>query len=297
MSVLAIKGHATRGNEVIEILKMLSGKNQNNVYSGKDTFHYYFIDNEDGYIRTKLYTVDCWTKLTYNIFTLEEFLEKFPYKIGNRVRVPEYESEVRISKMYWDGNEVQYEVVTDEVEWYSAEELNKFNEPNKEALRYLNKKANKQAKEIEKLLEPAKEIIENLIKIDIPKGYKFSGVDNRQIVFEKIKSQYPKTYEECCKVLEIDWERQNVHGYKTALLDAFQELLICRDAYWKLAGDWKPDWTDNNQLKHSIEVVFNNVECYDASGVNRVLVFPTAEMRDAFYEHFKDLIEQCKELL
>ena len=25
--------------------------------------------------------------------------------------------------------------------------------------------------------------------------------------------------------------------------------------------------------------------------------FPTEEMRDAFYENFKDLIEQCKELL
>jgi hypothetical protein len=30
---------------------------------------------------------------------------------------------------------------------------------------------------------------------------------------------------------------------------------------------------------------------------NHILVFPTAEMRDAFYENFKDLIESCKELL
>lgn len=30
---------------------------------------------------------------------------------------------------------------------------------------------------------------------------------------------------------------------------------------------------------------------------NYLLDFPTAEMRDAFYENFKDLIEQCKELL
>ena len=28
-----------------------------------------------------------------------------------------------------------------------------------------------------------------------------------------------------------------------------------------------------------------------------LFVFPTAEMRDAFYENFKELIEQCKELL
>ena len=27
------------------------------------------------------------------------------------------------------------------------------------------------------------------------------------------------------------------------------------------------------------------------------LAFPTEEMRDAFYENFKELIEECKELL
>jgi hypothetical protein len=31
--------------------------------------------------------------------------------------------------------------------------------------------------------------------------------------------------------------------------------------------------------------------------LNRILVFPTEEMRDAFYENFKDLIEKCKKFL
>ena len=30
---------------------------------------------------------------------------------------------------------------------------------------------------------------------------------------------------------------------------------------------------------------------------NKILVFPTIEMRDAFYDNFKELIENCKELL
>ena len=29
----------------------------------------------------------------------------------------------------------------------------------------------------------------------------------------------------------------------------------------------------------------------------QILTFPTKDMQDAFYENFKDLIEQCKELL
>jgi hypothetical protein len=30
---------------------------------------------------------------------------------------------------------------------------------------------------------------------------------------------------------------------------------------------------------------------------NHILIFPTPEMRDAFYENFKKEIEECKELL
>ena len=41
-----------------------------------------------------------------------------------------------------------------------------------------------------------------------------------------------------------------------------------------------------------------NIYTYEYHGSNNVLLaFPTEEMRDAFYENFKDLIEQCKELL
>lgn len=35
----------------------------------------------------------------------------------------------------------------------------------------------------------------------------------------------------------------------------------------------------------------------DFVGGSTIFEFPTLEMRDAFYENFKDLIELCKELL
>lgn len=123
MAQLAIKGHATRGKEVIEILKMLGGMMKGKLL-GTETFCAYYIDS-DGSIDYKHYS-----RFNDAIpLTLEEFIEKFPYKVGDRVRVFEYESEVRIDDMKWDGNEVQYEVFTDMTEWYSAEELNRFNEP------------------------------------------------------------------------------------------------------------------------------------------------------------------------
>jgi hypothetical protein len=40
-----------------------------------------------------------------------------------------------------------------------------------------------------------------------------------------------------------------------------------------------------------------NVITWKMQGGCRLLVFPTSEMRDAFYENFKELIEECKELL
>jgi hypothetical protein len=63
-----------------------------------------------------------------------------------------------------------------------------------------------------------------------------------------------------------------------------------------LGTPWKPDYTTDD-AKFCIcccgNVVTNGVT-YEA---NEVLVFPTEEMRDAFYENFKDLIEACNELL
>ena len=139
------------------------------------------------------------------------------------------------------------------------------------------------------------------IKIDIPKGYEFAKIDNdkQQIVFTKIQPQYPKDYVECCECLKHNPFINNVSGYKRDTIEALQTLITCRDAYWKLAGKemgldkpWEPDWNNLSTTKVYIRI---NKGYFTYS--SRVLVFPTAEMRDAFYENFRELIEQCKELL
>lgn len=267
MANLAIKGHATRGKEVIEILEMLGGKNRHEYVTDSDCFGF-FIGNET--TNKTIYYDWLWSFYDEDvIFTLEEFLEKFPYKVGDRVRVPEYESEVYISKMFWDGNEVQYEVVTDEVEWYSAKELNKFNEPNKE--------------------ETTEKEKNDWAKWDLPEGYEFQDKEGNVINTDVIKlvkkqSHYPKTYEECCDVLEIKYSSYCV-GYQEELLDNFQQLIVCRDAYWKIAG-WNP------KVKSDV-FYMNTLPSY----LRDLFPMPTEEMRDVFYENFKDLIIECVELL
>ena len=136
-------------------------------------------------------------------------------------------------------------------------------------------------------------------------GHTPQDVAKRLRNFLTPKPQYPKTYEECCDLL-VNYDKYSeilvaIAGvsYKANLIKSFTKLLICRDAYWEIAGKelglgkpWKPDW-DNLSTNH--EFIKINKGCFTYS--SRILVFPTEEMRDAFFDNFKDLIEQCKELL
>ena len=144
---------------------------------------------------------------------------------------------------------------------------------------------------------------------ECPQGYEFvdengNVINAQKIALEKKKKEYPKTYEECCKVL--DWNHRDYDrvGYESELLCKFQVLLLCRDAYWKIAGEemglwkpWTPDWKDNYEKKWTINFYQNEINLTNGPNVHFVLAFPTEEMRDAFYENFKELIESVKQLL
>lgn len=368
MATLAIRGHATRGKEVIELLKMLGGSGFS---EGQLISCAYFINNSG---TINIINVNGLSN-NYVTFTLEEFLEKFPYKIGDKVIVKERDKVVTITDMDWrNGREVIYETLfkDDCYECFSAEDLQPYKEPidkkkfpyeigtrvsvkskdikklativgisyNPSACMqyeikfdgedvvihyptdlmvpvqespgeqtYLNPKANKEIEEIKENLKKAKEIIEEAIKIDIPKGYEFAGVDddNQQVVFEKIGRQYPKTYEECHELM-VQWKEYDCNPNSELILcespiHDFCKIIVARNIYWKIAGEqmgldkpWEPDWTDTT-IKYCIERDFDVIEKNVSNHRGYVLAFPTEEMRDAFYENFKELIEQCKELL
>ena len=128
-------------------------------------------------------------------------------------------------------------------------------------------------------------------------------VDEGEYYAVRRKKEYPKTFLECCDVLNIgNLIERGVKGYKSNLLDTLQKLLICRDAYWKIASEemglgkpWEPDWNDG------CYVIFTKgdglIERDIQFGMNAILAFPTEEMCDEFYEAFKKEIEICKEFL
>ena len=154
------------------------------------------------------------------------------------------------------------------------------------------------------------------VEVVIPEGYGYV-VENDKLYFITKKKEYPKTYEECCEVLDFCGDyflttydadcmvKKEVYGILQQV-NSLTRLLICKSAYWKIAGEemglgkpWEPDW-DDDEWPDMYYISFDGKRLEKEKGYpccNMILIFPTAEMRDAFYENFKVLIEQCKELL
>lgn len=284
MSCLAIKGHATRGKEVVELLEMLGGRNVRNYAC--NLIDYAYSINGQGII--DWYIPHPNSPLV--IYTLEEFLEKFPYKVGDKVKIPNCVVACRVTNMIWNGIDMEYKTTNSEKTFFD-DELQPYKEETMEEKGTLV--------EIDLTREMC---VADEVEV-ILGDYEFVLKDGKPY-FVKKKPQYPKTYEECAKVLLERASVRNDIGYKGDLLIALQQLLVCRDAYWKIAGEqmdlgkpWEPDWLNTEQDKFVL-YTRNNVICLNRFVLgHKVLAFPTAEMRDAFLENFKDLIELCKELL
>ena len=151
----------------------------------------------------------------------------------------------------------------------------------------------------------------------IPNGYELKDengnvINATKIVLEKKKKEYPKTYEECCKVLDIEdrelvfngeYRASKLYWKQLGRLNILNKLLICRDAYWKIAGDemglgkpWKPN-DSSGYCTYAILRHTGHIRKSRPYADSELLEFPTEEMRDAFYENFKELIETVKEFL
>lgn len=313
MAQLAILGHKTRSEEVIEILEMLGGRNVRN-YACNLTDYAYSI-NGQGIIDWHIPHPNS----PLVIYTLEEFLEKFPYKVGDKVKVCGDNLGVIIG-MRWESGYIVYKVKLTK-NGYETSKTSENLQPYEEPM-YLNEKANKQAEEIAEILEPAKEIMEGVYayneincyhqdfgdKVRIRLGDDFEiKVEDKITYIVKKQPQYPKNYEECCKVLLLKPEHAtySVSGleYERYLIVNLQRLLICRNAYWKIAGEqmglgkpWEYDMS-KNEFVYAITYQYEHIQTCEIRYRNRLLTFPTIEMRDDFYKNFKELIEQCKKLL
>ena len=400
---LAIKGHPTRGKEIIELLEMMGGKNT--VYYGTDIKVIYTIDDK-GIIRSLFFNDTILMKMEYDIFTLEEFLEKYPFKVDDKVIDEADGCPGVVCEMKWDEDvsDMKYCVAFGngvDFGWFANDSINFFeikkNENLEETqsnqdidkvafrkefcercgsqrcsgqddeLEYCerfknlmdnsgnpsdkNHKMGPKSKLPSKYYEDKMEEIKSNQEYDelrmpldddenkfppfepmfkmndeleymVPDGYEITEVLKDKVFIKPIKSKHPKTYAECCDALSIaPYYNLRYHTYEHGYneyattnelcslqdkLNILGKLLICRKAYWKIAGEEmgldKP-WDSVYGCGEwgywiGYDINANKIYCQDSRILlNHLLVFPSEEMRDAFYDNFKDLIEQCKELL
>lgn len=123
---LAIKGHATRGKEVIEILEMLGGISRASFEGNLTDSAYIMMPNM--LIRVfPLYLVRYDSVPT---FTLEEFEKLYPYKVGDKVKCHDIWKGI-IESMEWHEGEVLYHV-RDSANGFIAHETKEYLYPYKE---------------------------------------------------------------------------------------------------------------------------------------------------------------------
>lgn len=298
---LAIKGHPTRGKEVIELLEMLGGNNIYN-FSGFDGYAYYVIGGCKNEIRAGKYIFGGEDKY---LFTIEEFLEKYPFKVGDKVVYTKFgdncdDYPVTIESMKWTGTTIEY--TFNDCVTCLAKDLKMWNgEPDAVISGiYLNS------------YDYADEVELNL------GDYKIEVRDGRTYAVKK-KPVYPNDYKKCCLIVggiaferHLQYDTTPSYKFEEDLRDSLEilrKLTICRNAYWKIAGEqmglgkpWKPDYTDESYeqgspIKYVIYYTGTHIIKGQKCTPSYILSFPTEEMRDTFYENFRNEIEQCKELL
>lgn len=293
---LAIRGHSTRGKEVIELLEMMGGENKFDYIGGITMFSYYVSGQVIYTDNTSIIEYD-----DFVIFTLEDFLAKYPFKVGDKVVYTKFgdncdDYPVIIESMKWTGTTIEY--TFNDCVTCLAKDLKMWTGEPDVAISgiYLNS------------CDYADEVELNL------GDYEIEVRDGRTFAVKK-KSKYPTTYEECCKILDYCGEyflttydagcvvNKKVVYEILQQVNSLTQLLICKLAYWKIAGEqmgldkpWEPD-LENEELyciqNYNKQITISRTN----TAFNKILIFPTEEMRDVFYENFKDLIEQCKELL
>lgn len=324
MRAIAIRGDKKRGAEVIALLEMLGGQNYNKC--GDCSYNYYHFTPQNSITFNEL----PYDENIYKLYTLEEFWEEFPYKVGDKVHIPRHNIDGEVCGMFWEPDEetIYYRCLCgrncNPVE--RAEDLLPITNKEPEPINIAE--ILKDAPIGTKLYSPlcgelkfggilydrdyATSIIAaNRIKGGAPiefyangKYYNcedgecliFPSKDNRDWATFNIEPQFPTNINDCGDMLGFN-RLQDEQDYRREGLDALRKLLICRDAWWKVDGNWEPNWADSDTDKWVIEHYHEDIRVDAYTNSNYILAFRTEEICEKFLETFRDLIEKCKDLL
>lgn len=305
---LLIKADPEKGVEVINQLLEFDGVKNKCSYTGKESVGGYFI-NGNKIIGCYEYPID--QSSYFKIMTLEEFQTKFPFKPGDQVII-KGDEDLQSTPVYkikegliWDSEheEVVYQldhIVRRLTTLAAASELILYTpDENEETIEKYN---------VERYLK-VWEKTEQGLEVVVNDKFELKEIDGKFYLTEKRLEylRYLKTYEECCDFLGLENYKSltliNVTDEEDSLYTNFIKLIRHRNAYWKLYGEqiglgkpWEPDYKDGC-IKYTITVAENEIYTDVSYIFNYVLIFPTEEIRDTFYQNFRELIEKCKTLI
>ena len=154
------------------------------------------------------------------------------------------------------------------------------------------------------------------IEIEVPDGKKAVWKDNK-VVFEDIKPQFPKTWEEFCEqnaikrsecYLDISsciidmWDgKRDISSDRNVLPNkqaaeahlALMQLHQLRDCYRE---GWEPDW-NNDCNKYIIVKNRDKYVVFGGNWTNEFLSFQDRERAEEFLNNFRELIEKAGDLI
>ena len=154
------------------------------------------------------------------------------------------------------------------------------------------------------------------IEIEVPDGKKAVWKDNK-VIFEDIKPQFPKTWEEFCKqnmikkseyylnpsscILELRDYKREVFSDRNVLPTrqaaeahlALMQLHQLRDCYRE---GWEPNW-NNDCNKYIIVKNRDKYVVFGGSWTNQFLSFQDRERAEEFLINFRELIEKAGDLI
>lgn len=284
---IAIKGHPTRGKEVIQILESLGGKNTYN-RNGKDNYAYYISNIDNCIYKSNLLSSE------YKHYTLEEFEREFPFKIGDKVISTTTNFIGTITKLKEGG-------------WYYVKhDIGSLICVFRQHL---------------KLYKEMKEERNVILTLDKAKEWYSKGGELKEIALqaftekELTKVDLPKTWEE--------YTQQHFHreGYVLTHLGDIAETTITgsrggenlclskKSAEAHLAmiqleqlrncwrQCWEPDWNDVKQAKFCVCYYREKFKIITLYETRCFLSFPNYDLALKFLECFRDLIEQAGDLI
>ena len=154
------------------------------------------------------------------------------------------------------------------------------------------------------------------IEIEVPDGKKAVWKDNK-VIFEDIKPQFPKTWEEVCKqnmikkseyylnpsscILELRDDKREVFSDRNVLPTrqaaeahlALMQLHQLRDCYRE---GWEPNW-NNDCNKYIIVKNRDKYVVFGGNWTNQFLSFQDRERAEEFLTNFREVIEKAGDLI